>query len=186
MSSTNIPGGAGSDNGATPGGEARGRRPGRRRLLVVGAVLAVAGLGTAATVAAKHGPWAGGGPRFERMVEHRIDHALDHVEATLEQREAIQEKLEPLFAEFRDGARRMRAIRQDMARALAADPIDVQALEDLRADRIAAMDARSKRVLELAVSAADELTPVQRQALAERAARRWARHSERGDGPAQE
>jgi Spy/CpxP family protein refolding chaperone len=113
------------------------------------------------------GPRHGGG--FMRahmgMGGHGIDRALDAIDATDEQADKIYEIMDgardtvrPLMREFRD-------TRDDLTEILSAETIDRQALEALRAERVAALDTASKTMTEALVNAADVLTPEQRAEL---------------------
>ncbi|MBO6719388.1 MAG: Spy/CpxP family protein refolding chaperone [Rhizobiaceae bacterium] len=99
------------------------------------------------------------------MGGHGIGRALDAIDATDEQADQIydimdtaRDSVRPLMREFRD-------TRDDLTEILSADTIDRQALETLRAERVAAIDTASKTMTEALLNAADVLTPEQRAEL---------------------
>lgn len=102
----------------------------------------------------------------------RIDrlsrHAAIEVEATEEQRlqivdivTAVAKELQPLRAEMRETGREMKDL-------LLQDVIDRAAVEALRAERVAELEAISKTVSEGLLDVAEVLTPEQRALLEER------------------
>lgn len=160
------------ETGASDAGT-RGRP--RRRWLVAGALAAVAlgGIGAATAVSAgggHGGGWfgRGGGHPGGPFGGHGIDRALEAVDATAEQEKRIWAIVDETRAELRPLAREFRDARGQAAALLTAGTIDRAAVETLRAERIAAIDAASKKLTAAVLDAADVLTPEQRATLAKR------------------
>ena len=157
------------DAGKTDTPPDAGRR--RTRWLVAGgvAVLALAGIGAAGAMGGGMGPHmmeAGmrhGGPFGGRG----IGHALDAVDATAEQEDRIWAIVDGARADLRPVMREFRDTRKQVMDLMSAPTIDAAAVENLRAERIAAIDAASKKVTAAAIEAAQVLTPEQRAKLAE-------------------
>ena len=148
--------------------------------LTLGSITA-AGVGYAASND-KHGPDdAMGGPGYGHMghmggkgfgsdfMEFRMNKMLDRVDATDEQKQ----KIKAIFEKTRDTLKAERKEakagdnRQKMIDILKAPTIDAAAVETLRADRTARMEARSKAMTAAIVEAANVLTPEQRVKLAD-------------------
>ncbi|MGV6875788.1 Spy/CpxP family protein refolding chaperone [Pseudochelatococcus sp. B33] len=146
-------------------------KPRRRRWLVAGtlAVLALGGVGAITAVSA-----AGPGGHFGRAGGYPggpfggrgIDRALEAVDATAEQEKQIWAIIDGTRAELRPLAREFRDARGKVFGLLGAETIDRAAVETLRAERIAAIDAASKKLTAAVVEAAEVLTPEQRATLA--------------------
>lgn len=145
------------------------RRWGRRLLIGGVAALAVAGIGVG-VVAAKGGGWHHGG--MHDFAQWRLERALDAVDATAEQKARIEAIAEATFDELAPGMATWRDTRGELAALLAAPEIDAAAVERLRAARVAAIDAASKRVATSLVEAAEVLEPAQRAALAKQLEKR--------------
>ena len=152
-------------------GRRRHRGLGAVTLLLVGA-LAGAGVATAVGVAAHAdmGGHAGAGRasrdgghhgiRGERMKE-RLAWMLGAVDATPE-----------LRSEMRAMRGRHGELRRALVTELAGTDVDRAALEGIRGEFVASMDARSRVMVETLAGVAETLTPEQRAAIAERMARR--------------
>jgi len=134
---------------------------------IVGAGLAVViALGAGAAVAQGgfgpkgfgHMGMGFGGHGFERM--------MDKVDATDEQQDKIWEIVDKTRSDLRPVGREFRDSRDKVAELLSAPTIDRAAVEALRAERIAAIDAASKTAVDALVQAAEVLTPEQRAELA--------------------
>lgn len=147
---------------------------GRRRTgwIVAGvAVLALAGIGAAGAMGGGHGM----GARFMEMGMrhgghfggHGFGRALDAVDATAEQEERIWAIIDDARAGLRPMMREFRDTRDTVMELLAAPTIDRAAAETLRAERIAAIDEASKKIVAAVLDAAEVLTPEQRATLAE-------------------
>lgn len=137
----------------------------KRRKLVLGSVLLIAGVagaGALAQAGGEHGPGGRGG---EAMMMKRADHLLRSVDATPEQRTQIgaimakaKSDLAPVRATFGE-------TRGQFANIVAGTQVDREAAERLRAERIATADQASKRMLTAVLDAAEVLTPEQRAKL---------------------
>ncbi len=138
-----------------------------------------------------HG-FAGHGARIG-MIQHVVRSALDSVGATTAQEDKIHDIFAKTFTDLdasREGAAEMRKKTLDLLRA---PTIDKAAVEKLRVDEVAGIDAKSKTIVGALLDAADQLTPDQRAKLVQRmedrmAARRgWGGHRDgmpdRGFGP---
>lgn len=145
----------------------------RTRWIVAGgvAVLALAGIGAAGAM----GDGDGMGRHFMGMgmkhggnfAGHGFGRMLEAVDATSEQEDSIWTIVDGVRAELRPMMREFRDTRTDLAALLSAPSIDRAAVEKLRAERIAAIDEASKKVVTAAIAAAEVLTPEQRAKLGE-------------------
>ena len=162
-------------NQQPPGGESQNEGQGRKKTCVrggrmkyfVGAlVIAVIGLVGAGAIAKNvmHDRWHEGG--FERVVDHKLDHLLDGVEATEEQRTKVKAILGGVTDEVTQLYQDTRGDKKAMVTALTGNAVDLQKAESLRAERVAAMDQASQRVLQAVAEAAQVLTPDQRAIIA--------------------
>lgn len=142
--------------------EKRGR-PLRVSLLVGAGLAAVIAIGAGAAIAK-----GGFGHMGGRFVEHRFEKMMDSVDATDAQQDKIWAIVDRTRGELRPMGRDFRDARGKMVELLTAPTIDKAAVETLRAERIAAMDAASKHVAAAAIEAAEALTPEQRAKLAEK------------------
>jgi Spy/CpxP family protein refolding chaperone len=138
---------------------------------------ALGALGAAGAAAYAQGMRHGGMDPAERArrMEARIDHLMQALGGTPEQKAqllAIQRAAMADLQPLRDQVRESR--RQGMA-LLAAPTIDRAALERLRATRMQAEDARSRRIVQAMADAAEVLTPEQRTKAAEQLQRRMQR-----------
>jgi Spy/CpxP family protein refolding chaperone len=124
--------------------------------------------GTLLTVSCR--PHGGSRDDPAKMREHAewvTSRLLDRVDATEEQRANVRTILDPLFADLAQARLEHRAARTALLAELTGPSIDRAALEALRVERIEAMDALSRRIVEGVADVADELTQEQRQELAE-------------------
>lgn len=155
------------------------RRWGRNLLIGGAVVLALAGTGLAVAGAGDFGRGMGmGGPGWHGMgdrpmhaamggfAERRFDRMMEGIDATPEQADKIRDivdaardDLAPMFGDMRDS-------REKVAALLSAPTIDRAAVEQLRAERVAALDEASKKAAAALVDAAEVLTPEQRAELA--------------------
>ena len=103
-----------------------------------------------------------GGPFASRMIE-RIG---DKVNATDEQKKKLGEIATKLNEGQTDRQTAMQSMRQKSIELLSANPIDTNALEQVRASQIQFMDEQSKRMSQAMLEAAQVLTPEQRAQLA--------------------
>lgn len=160
----------GSVNTASNNGQSNGKR--RTKWIVAGSisVLALAGIGAAGAMGGE-----GVGRQFMEIGMRHGGHfagrglgrALEAVDATAEQEERIWTIIDGARAELRPMMREFRDTRTAVMDLVAAPTIDRAAAEALRAERIAAIDEASKKMVAAALDAAEVLTPEQRAKLAE-------------------
>lgn len=140
----------------------------------LGLVLAgVVALGAGGALVYAHAGQGGhhGGMHAEEMTEHfqvHVKHVLAEVEATAEQRARIEAIVDA-------AANDLKTLHEQHARAfgelhelLVAPTIDRAKIEQLRAQRIAALDAASQRCAAALADAVEVLTPEQRARLGEK------------------
>lgn len=182
---TNIP-----QNAGETGAETRQAGKWGKRLAIGGiAVVALAGVGVAGALSQDSGG--------ERMMRFGMGHGghgmhmqadqasfrgggfgmgfggrgmgrmLDRIDATNEQQDKIEEIMDKVHADMRPVMRGFRDTRDDLAKLLAAETVDREALEKLRSERVAAMDQASRTVTAALAEAAEVLTPEQRKKLVE-------------------
>jgi periplasmic protein CpxP/Spy len=141
----------------------------RRALWVLVPVLAVGAFAVPRALAFGHHHAAPkSAPELAEHMEHGIDHLLDKVDATDEQREqanAIAERRAPqLFAVLDQG----RQVRAQLKQVMLADTLDKTRLEQVRAQ----VDALTKQAADIGLDSAFELaqvlTPAQRKQVADR------------------
>ncbi|MEW7006319.1 MULTISPECIES: Spy/CpxP family protein refolding chaperone [unclassified Lentilitoribacter] len=102
--------------------------------------------------------------RVTKMVKHlsiEIDANEDQEKLIVAITTATAKDLQPLRAEFR-------AAGEELANLLTAETIDRQAIENLRAERLAATDVVSKKVVDAVAQISEVLTPKQREGLSMR------------------
>src|SRR5262245_36963007 len=92
---------------------------------------------------------------------------LDDIGATPDQEDKLWAIIDNARGEMRPAFREFRETRKEVAGILGAAMIDRAALEKLRADRIATIDATSKKMTAALADAAEVLTPEQRAKLLE-------------------
>lgn len=152
-------------------------------LAVVGAFTlsasaAMAGMAATDGHAGTSGPGMGmhGGPR-------QMEHMLDSVNATAEQRTQIKAIMQAAMADLKTQRSAGRALHEQMAQAFAQPTVDARVVESLRQQQQTQHDAASKRMLQAKLEVSRVLTPEQRQQLAERLAKHQAmaerHHAER-------
>lgn len=125
-----------------------------------------------------HGPRFGGGPRspfadmteeeIDRMVARGVAHAGIELDATDEQRDAITAIVLELAGEVRPVPEGFRDAGEQMRDLLLAPEVDAEALETLRAERIAEADRVSREIVDAMTEIAGLLTAEQRTMAAER------------------
>jgi periplasmic protein CpxP/Spy len=175
-----------------------------RRPLTIGAavVALVAGIGLASAQGQEFGSrfsWDDAGPGMHHGMTHKagwgwggddgerggmgrhgggmhgIGRVMDEIDATPEQEKKLFAIFDGVRGEMRDTMIDFRSTRGEVIDILGAATIDRDAVEKLRAERVAAMDAASKTMSAALVEAAEVLTPEQRAKLA-------AFIEERGEG----
>ena len=190
---------ANTENGTAgnpcPRGRRRHRGFGAVTLLLVGG-LAGAGVATAVGVAAHADRAFGGGhggatmmfdgghggrdhgmrggQHGERMKD-RVAWVLGAVDATPEQRDHVQAKLDELFAQMQAMRGERGELRRQLVTELAGSDIDRAELERIRGEFVAGMETRSRAMVDTVASIAETLTPEQRATIAEHMASRGPR-----------
>lgn len=163
--------------GTTPTPRPRTERRWRQAALFAGALLGgtLAGAGGLSYAAMMTGSvnWHHG-HRLE-MIQRRVHAALDGVGATTVQEDKVHDIIANGFTALGDDREARTAAREQMIDLLRAPTIDRAAVEKLRADEVARFDARSKTVTGMVLDAADQLSPDQRSALADKAESLMAR-----------
>ena len=153
------------------------KAPSQIRRGVVGASLVTGGfllgVATRAAVAAPEGgPFGGGfrhhGPQIG-MVQFMTRHALENVGATSAQETRIHDIIADTFTKVQGDDASRDATRKAAMELLKAPTVDAAAVEKLRAQKIAEMDAKSKLIADAIVKASAELTPAQRASLVQNA-----------------
>ena len=134
-------------------------------VLLAGVALGAGGLAVAATA---KGFGMMHGPKIER-VQNFVRMALDSVAATSDQEAKIHDIVAKSFDEIAPKPGSRDAFRKQVSDLLRAPTIDKAAIEKLRAEHIADMDAKSKKLVEAVEQAAEILTPEQRAKLADKA-----------------
>jgi Spy/CpxP family protein refolding chaperone len=152
------------------------KRWARRRYLVLLAAPVLLGVGflalraRAADAGFGFGPgWGHGGSpeQHKAFMMRRLDRMLDMVKADDSQRTAIKAIAERTFAETQSLHEQHGRIHDQIATALAADPVDRASVENLRTQLVKMMDQGSQAVSKGLLDAAQILTPAQRQTLAQ-------------------
>ncbi len=126
-------------------------------------------------------------PRGERgdatdMIERRIDHMIQAINGTPEQKAKLTAIAQAAMADMKPLREQHIAARKKGMELLAAPTIDRGALEQLRAQQIQLADSMSRRMLAQMSDAAEVLTPGQRTQLAEKMKSRGERGSHGGRG----
>ncbi len=170
--------------------------PAWRRPLVIGAavVTVAAGLGLASAQGQEFGSrfsWDDAGPGMHHGMVHKagwgwgdddgerggmgrhhggmrhIGRVMDELDVTPEQEKKLFAIFDGVRGEMRDTMIDFRSTRGDVLDILGAATVDRDAVEKLRAERVAALDAASKTMSAALIEAAEVLTPEQRAKLAE-------------------
>ena len=147
------------------------RRRFGRSLVIGGVLLAGVALGAGGLAAAAAGKGFGfmpHGPRLER-IQGFVRMALDSVGATSDQEAKVHDIVAKSFDELAPKPGDHDAFRKQVLDLLKAPTIDRAAIEKLRADHIAALDAKSKKLVDAVEQVADILSAEQRVKLADKA-----------------
>ncbi len=143
----------------------------RQASLFAGALLggSIAGAGGVSYAAIVFGSvnWSPG-HHLERL-QRRIHAALDSVGATTLQEDKVHDIIASGFTSLGNDRDAHRAMRKQLLDLLRSPTIDRAAVEKLRADQVAKFDAKTKAFTGMILDAADQLSPEQRSALADRA-----------------
>ena len=152
--------------------------------LVVGSAYGVQAVANSKTgahmmvLASDGGGWRGHGHRggfahmtdaqIEKKINRIVKHVAIEIDATPEQQTristlftAVAKDIKPMRGEMRDSARKIHSL-------LMADKIDREALEKIRAARLADAERVSKAIVNAVAEAAEILSPDQRKVLEER------------------
>lgn len=134
-----------------------------RPVLVGGVALAaLVGVGLAGAI----GQGMGGRMGAE-FAQYRLERMLERVEATPDQTQKVKTIFEAARDDILPLTEGFRSARQEAVQILTAPAIDRAAAETLRAGRVAAMDAVSKRLTTAVLDVAEVLTPEQRAEVAD-------------------
>lgn len=106
-------------------------------------------------------------------MERRLGSALENANATPEQEKKIWAIIDAARGEVRPTMRGFRDTREKIVGILGAPTVDRAAVEKLRQERVAAIDAASKTVTAAVLDAAETLTPEQRAKLVGGLQSRW-------------
>jgi periplasmic protein CpxP/Spy len=134
------------------------------RIALALGIVGVLGAATAALAAAN----GHRGRNFQAMITSRVNHMLDQVGATPEQRQAINQVKDDAVAKLQQKRQQHAGEHANWMKALTADQVDVNALNAAADQRAQDMAATAKEIIIPAlVKVHDTLTPAQRQKLAE-------------------
>ena len=149
----------------------------RQAALFAGALLGgtLAGAGGLSYAAIMNGSvnWHHG--RRLEMIQRHVHAALDGVGASTVQENKVHDIIASGFSSLGDDREAHQAMRKQVIDLLRAPTIDRAAVEKLRADQVARFDARSKAMMGMVLDSADQLSPVQRTELADKAEAMMAR-----------
>ncbi|MBK7059076.1 MAG: Spy/CpxP family protein refolding chaperone [Rubrivivax sp.] len=154
-----------------------------QRLLATGLFVALAGAFVMNAEAAPMGAGMhhGGGQMMGGMGAGRM---LDAVGASAEQRSQIKTIMETARSDLKPQRDTAKALNDQMRTLFTQTPVDANAAEALRQQKLAVHDQVSRRMLQAMVAASAVLTPEQRAKLAEMATQRRARmERHRGAAP---
>ena len=166
-------------------------RPRRRRTKTLAALITVFVVGAVSggALVAATDAWShrGGGAKWrhadpEHWKERMLGHSsrwLGRIDATDEQREAIQGIIGTAADELAGTIGEHRALRREWLTELARPELDAEALEGLRAKHVRMADDKSRQVLDVVIRVGSVLTAEQRNDLLTDFARHRGRHHER-------
>jgi periplasmic protein CpxP/Spy len=136
-----------------------------------------------------HSGWRRGGgfanlsdAEIEDRIERMVKHVGIEIDASNEQETSLVDLVTAATRDMRPLRDEMRRTRDAMRDLLTADTIDREAIERLRAERLAEFDRVSKNLANTLADVAEVLTPEQRKLLDERIQEFRSRHDERGRG----
>ncbi len=161
-------------NGESHRHSCRRRGRGRFRYIFIGFLIAIVGAGAFAAHKHHHG-WHGG-DKFSSFIEHRLDDALEELDATFDQKAKMKPVLRQASEDLRKVFMDMRNNRDAYMIALLSSKVDREKVEALRAEQFAAIDQASQRVAKAITDAAEVLTPMQRGRLANKIEQRHHWH----------
>jgi Spy/CpxP family protein refolding chaperone len=159
------------------------QRRARRYLAIAAIVIAAALTGAVATQALSegfgyahwrghgmmHGPmgWGFDPARAEERADRAVRHLAIEIDATTEQQEKLRAIVRSAVGELLPLRETSHAARQRARQLLTQPTVDRAAIEALRAEQIAKIDAASKRLVQAIGDAAEVLTPEQRRKIAD-------------------
>lgn len=115
---------------------------------------------------------------IEKQIRRGVAHLAIEIDATDEQEQQIIAIVTPAVLEMKETREEMRATGEEFAALLTAPVIDKTAVDALRAEKLAEVDAISKEWTDVITEVAMVLTPEQRATISERmeqfrSMRRW-------------
>lgn len=113
---------------------------------------------------------------------HGMGRMLDSVNATDAQRSQIQQIMDAARTDLKPLHASGRQLRQQTQALFAMPAVDANAAEGLRQQELVLHDQASKRMLQARLDISAVLTPAQRQLMADKMAKRMARHGTRMQG----
>jgi periplasmic protein CpxP/Spy len=108
------------------------------------------------------------GDRMDARAEFVTSRFLSRVDATPEQKEKISIIVRNAMSELQPLRERHRAARIELTNALSGTTVDRARIEQMRITELATADTLSRKVADYLATAAEVLTPTQRQQLADR------------------
>ncbi len=153
-----------------------------KRVALALGILGALGAATAAVAGAN----GHRGRNFQKMISARVNHLLDEIDATPEQRQKINQVKDATIAKLQEQRRQHASDHQRWMKVLTAKTVDVNALNAEADERAAQMAATAKNVIIPAlVEVHDVLTQAQREKLAELVAQRHGKPQGGFGGPEQ-
>ena len=146
------------------------------KILIALGVLIGAG---AAVAAGMHGHRMG---MMKHMISARIEDAEDYIDATPKQRVAIEESKQVVFKALQAKAQSHQAEHGKLVDLLIADKLDTDALYALANQKAQDIQDLAKVIVPEIQKVHDQLTPAQRQKLAQKAKAMQQKHLEHGFG----
>jgi Spy/CpxP family protein refolding chaperone len=136
----------------------------KRIALALGIVGVLGGATTAIAAANGHR-----GRNFQKMISARVNHVLDEIDATPQQRQTINQIKDDALAQLQQKRQQHANEHAYWMKVLTADSVDVNALNAAADQRAQVMAATAKEIIIPAlVKVHDALTPAQRQKLADK------------------
>ena len=135
------------------------------RLAAFTVAFAVAG-GLALTAQAATPPGPGGPEMMMMGGPHHLEHMLDAVNATADQRSQIRSIMDAAHADLKSQREAARSLHEQAMTLFTQPTVDARAAEALRQQMLAQHDQASKRMLQAMLDVSRVLSPEQRQQLA--------------------
>lgn len=146
------------------------------RILIALAVLIGAGAALAAGMRGHHMGM------MKHMISARIEEAEDYIDATPQQRVAIEQSKQTIFKALQAKAQSRQADHGKLIDLLTAEKLDTDALYALASQRAQDIQDLAKVIVPEIQKVHDELTPAQRQKLAQKAHEMQQKHQQHGFG----